>query len=103
MLFVCYREKENAGKKVFVCNGSACLCAGTQEKLHHELGSHFKPEEIGHICCLGRCHEGNALQYEGRNYSGQTPEERASLFKSGKGDAEDGFFALLRTPRSGTV
>lgn len=92
--FYDFLKKENAGKKVFVCNGSACLCAGTQEKLHHELGSHFKPEEIGHICCLGRCHEGNALQYEGRNYSGQTPEERASLFKSGKGDAEDGFFVV---------
>jgi hypothetical protein len=46
------------------------LCAGTQEKLHHTLETHFKPDEIGHICCLGRCHEGAALQYQGKNYSG---------------------------------
>ena len=53
--FYDFLKKENAGKKVFLCNGSACLCAGTQEKLHETLGTHFKPEEIGHICCLGRC------------------------------------------------
>ena len=54
--FYDFLKKENAGKKVFICNGSACLCAGTQEKLHDSLGRHFKEEEIGHICCLGRCH-----------------------------------------------
>ena len=87
--FYDFLKKENAGKKVFLCNGSACLCAGTQEKLHETLGTHFKPEEIGHICCLGRCHEGDAFQYEGRNYSGQSPQALTDLFKSGTGDAED--------------
>ncbi|MFM7605494.1 MAG: formate dehydrogenase, partial [Prosthecobacter sp.] len=56
--FYDFLKKENEGKKVFVCNGSACLCAGTQDKLHHTLETHFKKEEIGHICCRGRCHEG---------------------------------------------
>jgi NADH:ubiquinone oxidoreductase subunit E len=70
--FYDFLKKENEGKKVFVCNGSACLCAGTQDKLHHTLETHFKKEEIGHICCLGRCHEGGALQYQGKNYSGQS-------------------------------
>jgi len=69
--FYDFTKKENASKKVFVCNGSACLCAGSQKKLHEQLETHFKAEEIGHICCLGRCHEGGALQYEGKNYSGQ--------------------------------
>ena len=31
--FYDFLKKENAGKKVFVCNGSACLCAGTQERV----------------------------------------------------------------------
>ena len=79
--FYDFTKKENAHKKVFVCNGSACLCAGTQDKLHHDLEKNFKNEEIGHICCLGRCHEGGALQYQGKNYSGQSDsalgEERA--------------------------
>ena len=65
--FYDFLKKENAGKKVFVCNGSACLVAGTQQKLHDALGRSFSEKEIGHICCLGRCHQGGAFQYEGRN------------------------------------
>ncbi len=87
--FYDFLKKENAGKKVFICNGSACLCAGTQERLHGELGTHFKEEEIGHICCLGRCHQGDAFQYGGRNFSGQSPDALQALFKTGEGDATD--------------
>ena len=87
--FYDFLKKENEGKKVFVCNGSACLCAGTQEKLHHELGTHFKAEEIGHICCLGRCHQGGAFQFNGANYSGQSDAQLTSIFKDGKGDSSD--------------
>ncbi len=87
--FYDFMKKENEGKKVFVCNGSACLCAGTQDKLHHTLETHFKKDEIGHICCLGRCHEGAALQYQGKNYSGQSDAALSDLFKTGSGDSED--------------
>jgi NADH-quinone oxidoreductase subunit F len=87
--FYDFLKKENAGKKVFVCNGSACLCAGTQDKLHHTLESHFKTEEIGHICCLGRCHEGGSFQYQDKNYSGQSDAALGELFKNSKGDAAD--------------
>ncbi len=87
--FYDFLKKENEGKKVFICNGSACLCAGTQEALHHDLETHFKADEIGHICCLGRCHQGDAFQYEGKNYSGQNAAALDTLFKTGTGDAED--------------
>lgn len=87
--FYDFLKKENEGKKVFVCNGSACLCAGTQEKLHHTLEDHFAKEEIGHICCLGRCHEGGAFQFDGRNYSGQSEAALGGLFQTGEGDSED--------------
>ncbi len=87
--FYDFLKKENAGKKVFICNGSACLCAGTQEKLRADLGGHFPAEEIGHICCLGRCHTGGAFQYEGRNFSGREPRQLAELFATGEGDAAD--------------
>ena len=87
--FYDFLKKENAGKKVFICNGSACLVAGTQEKLHDALGRSFSEEKIGHICCLGRCHQGGAFQFEGRNFSGQSDTALASLFSTGKGDAED--------------
>src|SRR5688500_18777181 len=72
--FYDFLKKENAGKKVFVCNGSACLLAGTQERLHEELREHFNEAEIGHICCLGRCHQCASFQYQGRNYSGLPAE-----------------------------
>jgi NADH-quinone oxidoreductase subunit F len=87
--FYDFLKKENAGKKIFLCNGSACLCAGTQDKLHHTLEGHFKKEEIGHICCLGRCHEGAAFQFNGQNYSGLSNEALATLVRTGQGDGTD--------------
>jgi NADH-quinone oxidoreductase subunit F len=98
--FYDFLKKENAGKKVFVCNGSACLLAGTQHKLHDDLRAHFKEEEIGHICCLGRCHECGSFQYQGRNYSGRKRNELDKLFESGEGDAADRYAVVsaLETP-----
>ncbi|MEQ8423463.1 MAG: NAD(P)H-dependent oxidoreductase subunit E, partial [Cyclobacteriaceae bacterium] len=68
--FYDFLKAENQSKKIFVCNGSACLVAGTQKNLKKKLEEHFKEEEIGHMCCLGRCHENSAYHYNGKNYSG---------------------------------
>lgn len=68
--FYDFLKPENKGKKVYVCNGTACECAGTQEKVVEELKTHFKEEEIGHMTCLGRCHENSAFHLGGKNYSG---------------------------------
>ncbi len=87
--FYDFLKKENEGKKVFWCNGTACLCAGTQGDLKKELGGHFKEEEIGHICCLGRCHENGSFQYGGVNYSGRSAAEMAAIFDGGEGDGAD--------------
>ncbi len=67
--FYDFLKPENRGKKVYVCNGSACLCAGTQEGLIADLKTRFDESEIGHMTCLGRCHENGAFHYEGKNYS----------------------------------
>ncbi len=75
---------ENKNKKVFVCNGSTCLLAGTQPALKAELAKHFKEDEIGELCCFGRCYENSAFQYEGVNYSAQTPEAIKSIVSNGK-------------------
>lgn len=74
-------NKANQGKKAYVCNGSACLVAGTQDRVHHALSQHFKPEEIGHLCCLGRCHENSAFNVGGRNYSGAAIERLEEVVK----------------------
>jgi len=82
--FYDFTREENRGKKVYVCNGSACLCAGTQEAVHHELAKKFTPEEIGHMTCLGRCHENGAFHYQGNNYSAKSPAEIASILEGTK-------------------
>ena len=82
--FYDFLKEENKGKKVYVCNGSACLCAGTQDKLVEDLKDHFKPEEIGHMTCLGRCHENGAFNYEGNNYSAKSTQEVEEIIKTKK-------------------
>lgn len=68
--FYDFTREENKGKKVYVCEGSACLCAGTQDKLRSDLGQQFDASEIGSMYCLGRCHENSAFYYDNKNYSG---------------------------------
>ncbi len=77
--FYDFLKEENKGKKVFVCNGSACLCAGTQDALKEKLSSQFDAGEIGEMCCLGRCHENGAFNYNGKNYSGKAADQVAEL------------------------
>ena len=48
-------------KKAFVCNGSACMCAGTQEKLKDTLKEKLGDDKVGEMFCLGHCYENNAL------------------------------------------
>lgn len=68
--FYDFTRPENKGKKVYICEGSACLCAGTQHDLKQKLNTQFKDDEIGSMYCLGRCHENNAFYYNAKNYSG---------------------------------
>ncbi|MBL7766688.1 MAG: NAD(P)H-dependent oxidoreductase subunit E [Chitinophagaceae bacterium] len=68
--FYDFTREENRGKKVYVCTGSACLCAGTQGELKTKLEGQFEAGEIGSMYCLGRCHENKAFFYNGKNYSG---------------------------------
>lgn len=77
--FYDFLKKEHEGVKVHVCNGSACLVAGSQEKVKEKLSHHFKSEEIGHMCCLGRCHENSAFNYDGHNFSGDAIDQLPSI------------------------
>lgn len=73
--FYDFTREENRGKKVYVCNGSACLCAQTQDEVQQKLGQYFETHEIGSMTCLGRCHENRAFHYDGKNYSGDDIEK----------------------------
>lgn len=85
-----FMKPENKGKKAYVCNGSACLCAGTQPEVQKELENHYKPEEIGHMTCLGRCHENGAFNVGGKNYSSKSASEITKIIK-GDGSNNDNY------------
>ncbi len=57
-------------KKAFVCNGSACMCAGTQEPLKQKLKEKLGNDKVGEMFCLGYCYENHAFHYDGQNYAG---------------------------------
>ncbi|MFT5126792.1 MAG: NADH:ubiquinone oxidoreductase subunit F (NADH-binding), partial [Rhodothermales bacterium] len=86
--FYDFLREENRGKKAYVCNGTACLVAGTQDAVHSKLREHFAEDEIGHVCCLGRCHENSSFQFGGDNYSGLSGDEIDSAIAGGKGKAD---------------
>jgi NADH-quinone oxidoreductase subunit F len=68
--FYDFTREENKGKEIYVCNGSACMTAGTQKGITSKLQQHFGADKIGDMVCLGRCHENSAFHFKGRNYSG---------------------------------
>ena len=82
--FYDFLKPENKGKKVYVCNGTACTCAGTQDNVIDTLKTNFKANEIGHMTCLGRCYENAAFHLKGKNYSGESINSIDEILKSNK-------------------
>lgn len=80
--FYDFLKPENKGKKVYICNGSSCMTAGTQDELHSKLSTHYSADEIGEMCCLGRCHENVSFHIDGKNYSGNDIDDIEKI-KSG--------------------
>src|SRR5689334_10270330 len=79
--FYDFLKPENRGKKVYICNGSSCLTAGTQPALKEKLLNHFDGSEIGEMCCLGHCHENSSFHVNGKNYSGNAVDEIVAIKK----------------------
>jgi len=80
--FYDFLKPENKDKKAYVCNGTACVCAGTQDKVIDALNTKFDADEIGHMTCLGRCHENSAFHYNGKNYSGEALDSLNTIIDS---------------------
>ncbi|WP_206485716.1 NADH-ubiquinone oxidoreductase-F iron-sulfur binding region domain-containing protein [Thalassotalea sp. G2M2-11] len=77
--FYDFIDGANANKKAYVCNGSSCLCAGTQDRVKEQLLTEFDEQEIGHVTCLGRCSENSAFQINKINYSGNNIEQLSHI------------------------
>jgi len=58
------------------------MTAGTQASVESKLGTQFSKDEIGEMCCLGRCYENSAFHINGKNYSGNDIDSLQNL-KSG--------------------
>ncbi len=79
-------------KKAFVCNGSACMCAGTQENLKEKLQEKLGKNKVGAMFCLGHCYENNAFHYDGENYAGDDIKKIDQIIK-GEEIKQEKFFA----------
>lgn len=62
--FYDFLTTEHRGKKVFVCDGTACLTSGKQGALKERLLVQFRENEIGTVSCLGHCHTNNAYMQD---------------------------------------
>jgi len=68
-------------KKAFVCNGSACMCAGTQDSLKKKLKEKLGDDKVGEMFCLGHCYENSSFHYNGENYAGNDIDKIDQIIK----------------------
>ena len=80
--FYDFLRPENINKKIHVCTGTACMTAGTQDKLIDNLKEHFEEDEIGHAACLGHCHCNSAFMYNDKTYSISDVKEIADVIEN---------------------
>jgi NADH-quinone oxidoreductase subunit F len=67
--FYDFIKPENRTNKIRICNGTACMLAGSQDKIASIISKHFDDEEIGHAACVGRCHSNGAIMFKEKTYS----------------------------------
>ena len=82
-------------KKAFVCNGSACMCSGTQESLKKKLKEKLGDDKVGEMFCLGHCYENNAFHYEGENYAGNDINKIDEIIKGEKLNKKNFFLKVF--------
>ena len=86
-----FLRPEHRAKKAFVCNGSACMCADTQEPLKKKLQEKLGNDKVGEMFCLGYCYENHAFHYDGENYAGNDISKIDQIIKGEKIDQEKFF------------
>jgi len=79
-----FLRPEHKEKKAWICNGSACMCAGTQGKVRKKLSEKLGTDKIGMMFCLGHCYETSSFHYNGHNYSGNDIDQIDEIIKGKK-------------------
>jgi len=96
--FYDFLKSEHAGKKVFICDGTACLTSGKQEKLREALLGSFREDEIGTVTCLGHCHTNHAFMFNHATYSLDDLKSLDKILQSGI-QTKSGFYTGTNTDR----
>jgi len=79
-----FLRPEHKEKEAWICNGSACMCAGTQGKVRKKLSEKLGADKIGMMFCLGHCYETSSFHYNGHNYSGNDIDQIDEIIKGKK-------------------
>ncbi len=87
--FYDFLKPENQDKTIHVCNGTACMVAGSQQKLTENLNQIVGADKIGHAPCLGHCHHSHAFMYDDKTYSADSTEELTTILESKKYQEND--------------
>ena len=77
--FYDFLKPQNRNKKIYVCNGTACMVARTQDNLVSNCKSILDADEIGYAPCLGHCHENSAFMFDDKTYSAKTEKELTDI------------------------
>lgn len=80
--FYDFIKPDERNRKIRVCNGTACMVAGSQDHLHDLLSPHFEKEAIGHAACVGHCHSNGAVMYQDRTYSIKSKDDLENMLSS---------------------
>ena len=84
-----FLRPEHKEKKAWICNGSACLCAGNQNKLKDILEDKLGKDKVGEMFCLGHCYDNAAFHYNGHNYSGKDIDQIDEIIEGKKIDTKN--------------
>ncbi|MHC1732848.1 MAG: NADH-ubiquinone oxidoreductase-F iron-sulfur binding region domain-containing protein [Bacteroidales bacterium] len=80
--FYDFLQPSHHGKKVFICDGTACLTSGKSEEVRRNLLQKYRTDEIGLMTCLGHCHSNDAFLVNGEiriaGHDGQPETMRVS-------------------------
>jgi NADH-quinone oxidoreductase subunit F len=63
--FYDFLQPSHHGKKVFMCDGTACLTSRKSEEVRRTLLEKYREDEIGLMTCLGHCHSNDAFLVNG--------------------------------------
>ncbi len=73
--FYDFTKPDARHKSIRVCNGTACMVAGSQAKVNSIVKDRIEAASIGHVACIGHCHTNGAVMYKNHTYSIESPED----------------------------